>query len=148
MTKDEVVVAVEELVSAMAASRAEMRRAEQALCRFLENVANGEAIESLVVVNPPLQRRQSCRAAQEEVNRTRHLARQKVFAYALERGVSVTALARAWGISRQLASRCVLEASKAANIPASAIGVTGEGDAVELPEAALVGESSAGRTDL
>src|SRR3974390_1576081 len=100
-SKDEVVEAVEGLVSAMAASRAEMRRAEPALRRFLQSVAEGAPIEQLVVDRPPAKKRQACRAAQEEVNRTRHVARQKVFAYSLERGVPIAEIAPSWGILRK-----------------------------------------------
>jgi hypothetical protein len=108
-SKDEVVVAVEELVTAVAVARVALRKSENSLRHFLKCVAEGENVESVTRHTPAAPKLAACREAMEEVNRTRHLARQKVFAHLSERGVSISEMARAWGVSRQLASRCLNE---------------------------------------
>ena len=108
-SQDEVVNAIEELIAAIAMARAEMRRAERSLRGALQSIARGEAIESLIVLKPPAGKRQAFLDALEEVHRTRHMVRQKVFTHALAAGLSISEMARAWGISRQLASRYVKE---------------------------------------
>jgi hypothetical protein len=107
--QDEVIQAIEELIAAIAIARAEMRRAERSLQRALQAIAEGEAIESLIVLQPPAEKRQAFLDALEEVHRTRHVVRQKVFTHALAAGLSISQMARSWGISRQLASRYVKE---------------------------------------
>ncbi len=116
-SQDEVVEAVEELIAAVAVARAEMRRAEQSLQRALRRIKEGERIESLIVQRPPAEKRQAFLGALEEVHRTRHAVRQKVFVHVLERGVTISEMARAWGISRQLASRYVREGGGASAVP-------------------------------
>jgi DNA invertase Pin-like site-specific DNA recombinase len=108
-SQDEVVTAIEELITAIAMARTEMRRAERSLRGALQSIARGEAIESLIVLKPPAGKRQAFLDALEEVHRTRHMVRQKVFTHALAAGLSISEMARAWGISRQLASRYVKE---------------------------------------
>jgi hypothetical protein len=102
--------AVRALVAALGAARAEMRRAEQSLERALERARGNESLDSFMVVTQPARKRQSLIEALEHVNRCRHETRLRVFALALDRGYSVSDIARAWGISRQLASRYVREA--------------------------------------
>ena len=108
-SQDEVVESIEELITAIAMARAEMRRAERSLRRALQWIAEGESIESLIVLRPPAEKRQAFLDALEEVHRTRHIVRQKVFTHALAAGVSISEMARSWGISRQLASRYLKE---------------------------------------
>ena len=115
-SQDEVVQAIEELIAAVEAARAEMRRAEQGLRRALQRIAAGEPIESLIVIRPPAEKRKAFLDALEEVHRTRHAMRRKVFAYSQQRGVSVAEMARSWGISRQLASRYLKEESASSEI--------------------------------
>ena len=110
-SQDEVVQAVQELIAAVTAARAEMRRAEQALRRVVGRIENGETVESLIILRPPAEKRKAFLESLEEVHRTRHTVRQRVFAHAQQRGVTVADLARAWGISRQLASRYLKEES-------------------------------------
>jgi DNA invertase Pin-like site-specific DNA recombinase len=117
-SEDEVVEAMGALIAAIAMARTEMRRGEQSLRRALQAIAEGQTIESLIVLKPPAEKRQAFLDALEEVHRTRHIVRQKVFAHALAAGLTITEMARAWGISRQLASRYVKEgATRAGAIP-------------------------------
>jgi hypothetical protein len=108
-SRDEAVEAIGELVTAIAMARTEMRRAERSLRRALQSIAEGESIESLIALKPPAQQRRAFLTALEEVHRARHVVRQKVFTHALASGLTITQMSRAWGISRQLASRYVNE---------------------------------------
>lgn len=108
-SKAEAVEALDEFISAMSLARAEMRRTEQFLRNVRQQVEDGETVESLIAVMPPAKPRQTLADALDELTRSRHKARQKIFALALERGLSVAELGRAWGFSRQLAARYVSE---------------------------------------
>jgi DNA invertase Pin-like site-specific DNA recombinase len=120
-SQDEVVKAIEELIAAIAMARAEMRRSERSLRGALQSVAQGESIESMIVLKPPARKRQAFLDALEEVHRTRHMVRQKVFTHALGAGLSISEMARAWGISRQLASRYVKEGVARGDSPPAAV---------------------------
>ncbi len=100
---------VKELIGALAAARAEMRKAEQSLQGALDRAAGNESLDSFMVVTQPARKREALIDALEHVNQCRHRTRAKIFALALDRGYSVSDMARAWGISRQLASRYVKE---------------------------------------
>jgi hypothetical protein len=108
-SKDEAVEALDEFIAAITVARTEMRRTQQFLQDVRQRVADGETVESLIALKPPAAYRQAFADGLDDLNRSRHKARQKVFALALERGVSVADLGRAWGFSRQLAARYVSE---------------------------------------
>ena len=108
-SKEQAVEALDQFIAALTVSRAEMRRTEQFLRNVRQKVEDGETVESLIAVMPPAKQRRTLADALDQLNRSRHKARQKVFALALERGVSVAELGRAWGISRQLAARYINE---------------------------------------
>lgn len=135
-SQDEVVQAVEDLIDAVAAARAEMRRAEQALRRVVGRIEKGESVESLIGLRPPAEKRRAFLESLEEVHRTRHTVRRKVFIHAQQRGVSVADLARAWGISRQLASRYLKEETVASE---TRIDAHPEAPVVQQAEAVLDG---------
>jgi hypothetical protein len=101
----------EELVQALASAREELRRAEQLIRRALRKMEQGKDVATVILGTPPAESRQAIQDALSEVNRSRHRARLKVFALALDQGVSIGELGRAWGISRQLASRYAQEAT-------------------------------------
>ncbi len=73
--------------------------------RALQKVEPGNDVASVILATPSAQSRQTIQDALSEVNRCRHKARLKIFAVALDQGVSIGELGRAWSISRQLASR-------------------------------------------
>ncbi len=113
--ENEAVESVEELIEALVSAGAEIRKTEQSLRLALKRVEEGEELESVLVTVQPADLRQSLNEALELVNQRRHATRLKVFALVLERGHSIADVGRAWGISRQLASRYVREATDARN---------------------------------
>jgi hypothetical protein len=108
----EAVRSAEELVQALASAREELRKAEQMVRRGLRKFERGGDVTSVILSTPPAGSRQAIQDALSEVNRSRHKARLKIFALALDQGISIGELGRAWGISRQLASRYAQEATK------------------------------------
>jgi hypothetical protein len=109
--ENEAVESVEELIEALANAAVEIRNTEQSLRLALKRVNEGEELESVLMMVQPAGLRQALNDALELVNQRRHATRLKVFELALERGHSIADLGRAWGISRQLASRYIKETS-------------------------------------
>ncbi len=109
--ENEAVQSVEDLIEALAHAGAEIRNTEQSLRLALKRVDEGADLESVLMKVQPADLRQSLNDALEVVNQRRHVTRLKVFELALERGHSIADLGRAWGISRQLASRYVKESA-------------------------------------
>jgi ribosomal protein L34E len=138
-SQDEVVVAVEELVTAVAVARVALRKSENSLRHFLKCVAGGETVESVMRHTPAAPKLAECREAMEEVSRTRHIARQRVFAHLSEHGVSVSEMARAWGISRQLASRNLNETTAESSVSGIEADRITDAPVVQQAEALLDG---------
>lgn len=109
--ENEAVESVEELIEALVNAAVEIRNTEQSLRLALKRVHEGEELESVLMMVQPAGLRQALNDALELVNQHRHVTRLKVFELALERGHSIADLGRAWGISRQLASRYIKETS-------------------------------------
>ena len=109
--ENEAVESLEELIDALVVAGTEIRNTEQSLRMALKRVREGEDLETVLRMVQPSGLRRSLNDALEVVNNRRHVTRLKVFALALEHGHSIADLGRAWGISRQLASRYVREAA-------------------------------------
>lgn len=109
--ENEAVESVEELIEALVNAAVEIRNTEQSLRLALKRVNEGEELEAVLMMVQPAGLRQALNDALELVNQRRHITRLKVFELALERGHSIADLGRAWGISRQLASRYIKETS-------------------------------------
>jgi hypothetical protein len=102
---------MKELLAALAEARDEIRRSEQGIRRTLRKVERGQGLASVVIADSPSEGRQSLDDAMETLTSLRHRTRSLVFALAVEEGLSIGEVGRTWGISRQLASRYVREAS-------------------------------------
>jgi DNA-directed RNA polymerase specialized sigma24 family protein len=102
---------MKQLLDALAEAREEIRRSEQGIRRTLKKVERGEALTAVVIGDVPSEARQSFDDAMEALTALRHRTRSLVFALAVEEGLSIGEVGRTWGISRQLASRYVREAS-------------------------------------
>ena len=109
--ENEAVASMEELLEALAVARDELRRSEQGLRRTLRKVDRGQPIASVVIADGPSKSRQSYDDAMEAVMALRHRTRSLIFALAVKDGLSIGEVGRTWGISRQLASRYVREAT-------------------------------------
>jgi hypothetical protein len=108
--QSDAVQSVENLIQALADARAALQAAESALRRALRKVAGGSDVAAAIVVAQPSQTRDTINEALAAVEQGRHEARRKAFAVALDQGMSIGDLGRAWGFSRQLAARYAKEA--------------------------------------
>ena len=102
---------MKELLGALGDARDEIRKSEQAIRRTLRKVERGERLAEVIIADEPSESRQSFDDALETLTTLRHQTRSLVFALAVQEGLSIGEVGRTWGISRQLASRYVREAS-------------------------------------
>jgi non-canonical (house-cleaning) NTP pyrophosphatase len=108
--ESDAVQSVENLIHALADARAALRAAETALRRALKKVEGGADVATAIVAAQPSETRNTINEALTAVEHSRHEARRMAFAVALDQGMSIGELARAWGFSRQLAARYAKEA--------------------------------------
>jgi len=104
------VQAVQELIESHASSRRALRENELALKRALTRVERGEDVASAITSGTPADSRKSLNDALAHLEQKRRTVRLMVFAMALDSGMSVGDLGKAWGISRQMAARYAKEA--------------------------------------
>lgn len=108
--KEDAIRAGESLLEALAGLREAVRGAEAATKRALAMVDKGVDAEVALAEIHPSSVRHSLNEALDAAEQARHEMRVLVFAVLLERGVSVSELARAFGFSRQMAARYAKEA--------------------------------------
>jgi hypothetical protein len=106
----ETVKMVERLLDALAELRKTTRSAESDVRRALKLAQTGSDIATAVVACNPAGTRQAMNDALDEVESARHAMRLRIFRTGLEEGMSIGDLGRAFGFSRQLASRIAKEA--------------------------------------
>ena len=108
--ESDAVQSVEDLIAALAEARAAMMAAEKSMRRGLAKAKRGTDVAAALAEARPSGTRDAINEAMTKIEQCRHEARLKVFALALDQGMSIGALARAWGFSRQLAARYAKEA--------------------------------------
>jgi hypothetical protein len=99
-----------EFLASLADLRGTIRETETFLRRGLKAVEQGDDPPSLLASFSPAGPRQSLQEALETAEKARHAFRLQVFRQCLAAGMSIGELARAFGFSRQLASRYAREA--------------------------------------
>lgn len=104
---------VERLLDALAELRRTTRSAESDIRKALKLALSGSDIATAVVAFNPSGTRQSMNDALDEVEAARHEMRLRIFQIGLNEGMTIGDLARAFGFSRQLASRIAKEARAA-----------------------------------
>jgi DNA invertase Pin-like site-specific DNA recombinase len=93
---------VDELQVKLQATRAQYGKA-------LVSLEDGNTVESALANAEAGRTRQSLTADLEVLERARHASRLSLIAAGVAEGMSINSISRAWGISRQLASRYVRE---------------------------------------
>jgi hypothetical protein len=101
---------VERLLEALAELRKTTRTAESDVRRALKLAQSGSDIATAVVACNPAGTREAMNDALDAVESARHEMRLKIFRVGLDEGMSIGDLGRAFGFSRQLASRIAKEA--------------------------------------
>jgi hypothetical protein len=112
--KTETVRMVERLLDALADLRTTTRSAESDVRKALKLAHKGSDIATAVVACNPAGTRQAMNDALSAVELVRHEMRLRVFQVGLEQGMTIGELGRAFGFSRQLASRIAKEARSGA----------------------------------
>jgi hypothetical protein len=111
---EETVRMVERLLDALAELRTTTRTAESDVRRALKMAQKGSDLATAVVACNPAGTRQAMNDALNTVEVVRHQMRLKIFQIGLEEGMTIGELGRAFGFSRQLASRIAKEARSVA----------------------------------
>jgi hypothetical protein len=96
------VESVDELQGKLRATRAQYMKA-------LVSLEDGDSVESALANAEADRTRQGLTADLEMLERARHASRLSLIAAGVAEGMSINSISRAWGISRQLASRYVHE---------------------------------------
>jgi hypothetical protein len=97
------------LLQSAATLRVELRGFEVALRRARGHLARGHAAEDLDRVIDITAARENLSVAAAEFQLHRHVSRLAVFRVQAAEGMSIGAIARIWGLSRQLVSRTLRE---------------------------------------
>ncbi len=112
-SRAETVRLVEQLLDALVELRTTTRTAEADVRRALKLALKGSDIATAVLACNPAGTRQAMNDALNAVEAARHDMRLRIFRVGLEEGITIGELGRAFGFSRQLASRIAKEARSA-----------------------------------
>ena len=102
--------AAEDLLEALAELRRTTRTAETDIRKAIKLAVDGADTASALAALSPADTRQTMNEALTSVEAARHAMRLEIFRQGLEEGMSIAALGRAFGFSRQLAQRFAKEA--------------------------------------
>ena len=100
---------IEQLLESAKLLRADLRMKETAYRRASRMLSKGASIEDVMEASGARTGRQELTDAMADFERRRHSARRSLTAVALEEGMSIGQIGRAWGFSRQLAARYARE---------------------------------------
>lgn len=101
---------IEELLESAKRLRADLRVKETAYRRTARLIDKGARLDEVMEASGARSARQELTDAMAEFERHRHSTRITLTAAALEEGMTIGQIARAWGFSRQLAARYAREA--------------------------------------
>ena len=100
---DKLIDAMDDLIRSINASKRVLKRASKAL-------GEGSGIATTLAATRAGETRAGTNDALQVLESARHNSRLSIFAAGLDEGMTIGDLARAWGFSRQLASRYAKEA--------------------------------------
>jgi hypothetical protein len=106
----EAIESVVEMLSALAQARKAMRETERDIRSALSKVDRGGDVASALIDMHPEESRHKVNDSLVHLDHCRHDMRVKLFALALEGGMTVDELSGVWGISLDLAARIAKEA--------------------------------------
>ncbi len=101
---------IEDLLESAKRLRADLRVKESAYRRTARLVEKGAPLDEVMEASGARSARQELTDAMAEFERHRHSTRICLTAAALEEGMTIGEIGRAWGFSRQLAARYAREA--------------------------------------
>jgi hypothetical protein len=97
---ERLVAAVDELQGGLKAAKAHYQKA-------LRSLRRGDPVQSALAVGASASTRETTTAMLEQFERDRLASRMSLIAAGVDEGMSINTVSKAWGISRQLASRYV-----------------------------------------
>ena len=100
---------IDELLESAKRLHADLRLKETAYRQTARRLAKGAPLEEVMEASGARSARQELTDTLAEFERHRHRTRLALTAAALEEGMSIGEIARAWGFSRQLAARYARE---------------------------------------
>ncbi|MGH9079110.1 MAG: hypothetical protein ACRDYE_03325 [Acidimicrobiales bacterium] len=116
--EQDAIESVEVMLDAMADLRKSLRVAETTIRRALRNFRSERDIRATLATFRPADIRGSVNESLTELEKARHRWRKAMFAFGLDRGMSIADLARTWGFSRQLATKYAQEVrAEASDLP-------------------------------
>ena len=95
---DRLLLGAEALAECLAETKVVYRKARQLL-------VDGDEVNELLMAAGAAGTRQSLTESIDEFEKLRHASRLSLVAAGIEEGMTITAVGKAWGVSRQLASR-------------------------------------------
>jgi len=107
----DVAVDIDRLVEAIDEAVRTLRASKQILEGASEALSMGATVESTMEATRAAETRAGANSVLDDLESARHQARVSMFAAALNEGMTIAELGRAWGISRQLSARYAKEAS-------------------------------------
>jgi hypothetical protein len=107
--RDAAVEEIEALLESAKLLRADLRVKETTYRRTARMLEKGTPIEEVMEASGARTARQELTEAMAEFERRRHSARLSLTAAALDEGMTIGGVGRAWGFSRQLAARYARE---------------------------------------
>jgi hypothetical protein len=108
--RDQVVADVETLIGAIDAAVRHLQADKRALRRAIKMLSEGSGMAETLATTRASDVRQGANEVLDALTTARHHSRLSIFAAGLDEGMTIGELARAWGFSRQLASRYAREA--------------------------------------
>ena len=97
---DRLIVSLDDLVAQLAVVRGQYTKARRSL-------DGGDTVETALTKARAAETRESITVALDDFEKCRHVSRLSLIAAGLDDGMSINALGKAWGVSRQLISRYV-----------------------------------------
>ncbi len=108
--ESEAIESVVEMLSALAQARKAMRESERDIRSALNKVDRGGDVAAALIDMHPEESRQRVTDSLVHLDRCRREVRVKVFALAIESGMTTDELSGAWGITRERAAKIAKEA--------------------------------------
>ena len=108
-TDDQIIEAIEELVTANREARRIMEAGEEVLVRGIERLRNGEKITESLAYTPAGEQRGATESANRRIAEARHDLRLLLIGRCLDEGMRPWEIGKAWGMSRQRVDRYIQE---------------------------------------
>jgi hypothetical protein len=108
-SRDQAIANLDRLLEGAEALEARLATTKVSYKRARDRLAEGSSVNDALADAQAGDTRQKLTEALDEFEQLRHASRLSLVAAGIEEGMTITAVGRAWGVSRQLASRMAKE---------------------------------------